>query len=82
MATERVLSAFEGVPPEVLQEHGLQETPHYVGRAVVALAADPHIMQKSGRLWMVGELAKEYGFTDIDGSQPEPFILPDSFLMG
>jgi len=30
-------------------------------------------MEKSGRLLTVGELAREYGFTDIDGTQPEPF---------
>ena len=47
------------------------ETPCYVGRAVAALAADPHVAQKSGRLFSSWALAKEYGFTDIDGRRPD-----------
>lgn len=46
------------------------ETPHYVGQAVVALASDPNIMQKSGKYWATWTLVEEYGFTDADGSQP------------
>lgn len=51
------------------------ETPQYLGRAVAALASDPEVMAKSGQLLTVGELAREYGFTDIDGTQPEPFTI-------
>ncbi|MFI0453390.1 SDR family oxidoreductase [Actinomadura sp. 6N118] len=47
------------------------ETPAYVARAVVALASDPDIMAKTGGSYSSGELAKEYGFTDVDGSQPD-----------
>ena len=47
------------------------ETPCYVGRAVAALAADPHVAQKSGRLFSSWALAKEYGFTDTDGRRPD-----------
>lgn len=46
------------------------ETPAYVGRAVAALAADPQVARKSGRAWSSWQLAREYGFTDLDGSQP------------
>lgn len=46
------------------------ETPSYVGRAVVALASDPQVAQKSGRVFSSWGLAQEYGFTDIDGTQP------------
>ena len=46
------------------------ETPCYVGRAVAALAADPQVKQKAGRLFSSWGLAKEYGFTDLDGRQP------------
>jgi NAD(P)-dependent dehydrogenase (short-subunit alcohol dehydrogenase family) len=46
------------------------ETPFYVGRAVAALAADPDVMKKSGQALLSGKLAREYGFTDVDGSQP------------
>jgi NAD(P)-dependent dehydrogenase (short-subunit alcohol dehydrogenase family) len=46
------------------------ETPFYVGKAVVALACDREVMMKSGRALISGKLAREYGFTDIDGTQP------------
>lgn len=46
------------------------ETPFYVGQAVVALACDPKIMRKSGQALISGKLAREYGFTDMDGTQP------------
>jgi NAD(P)-dependent dehydrogenase (short-subunit alcohol dehydrogenase family) len=49
------------------------ESPRYVGRAVAALAADPAVMQKSGAVHRVGDLAREYGFTDIDGRQVPAF---------
>jgi NAD(P)-dependent dehydrogenase (short-subunit alcohol dehydrogenase family) len=46
------------------------ETPYYVGKAMVALACDKKVMWKSGKVLESGRLAREYGFTDIDGSQP------------
>jgi NAD(P)-dependent dehydrogenase (short-subunit alcohol dehydrogenase family) len=46
------------------------ETPDYVGRAVAALAADPDVARRRGRVWSSWQLASEYGFTDSDGSQP------------
>jgi NAD(P)-dependent dehydrogenase (short-subunit alcohol dehydrogenase family) len=46
------------------------ETPRYIGRAIAALAADPEVSRKSGLSLWVSDLAAEYGFTDIDGSQP------------
>jgi NAD(P)-dependent dehydrogenase (short-subunit alcohol dehydrogenase family) len=46
------------------------ETPYYIGKAVVALASDPSIADKSGKALMSGDLAEEYGFTDADGSRP------------
>jgi hypothetical protein len=45
----------------------LSESPEYIGRAVSALAADTKVMQKTGQLLWAADLAKEYGFTDIDG---------------
>ncbi|XRQ02748.1 SDR family oxidoreductase [Actinomadura welshii] len=47
------------------------ETPAYLGRAVAALAADPDVMAKSGRALATWGLYKEYGFTDVDGTQPD-----------
>ncbi len=55
---------------------GADETPEYLGRAVAALAGDRHVMKRSGQVLTVGELAPEYGFTDLDGTQPRPFGLP------
>ncbi len=49
----------------------ITETPRYVGRAVAALAADPDVARWSGQSLSSGQLAKIYGFTDLDGSQPE-----------
>ena len=45
----------------------LSETPEYIGRAAAALAADPKAFKKTGRLLWACDLAKEYGFTDVDG---------------
>jgi NAD(P)-dependent dehydrogenase (short-subunit alcohol dehydrogenase family) len=46
------------------------ETPLFAGRAVAALAADPKILKKSGKVLSSWNLAREYGFTDADGRQP------------
>ena len=48
------------------------ETPRFVGRAVVALATDRNIMRRSGENVYTNELAEEYGFTDLDGTVPDP----------
>lgn len=47
------------------------ETPAYLGRAVVALAADPDVIARTGRALATWDLHKEYGFTDADGSRPD-----------
>jgi NAD(P)-dependent dehydrogenase (short-subunit alcohol dehydrogenase family) len=47
------------------------ETPAFPGRGVVALAADPKRMERSGRAFWVAQLAREYGFTDVDGTIPD-----------
>jgi NAD(P)-dependent dehydrogenase (short-subunit alcohol dehydrogenase family) len=54
------------------------ESPRYLGRAVAALAADAQVMGKSGAVHRVADLAREYGFTDIDGRQPPAFELDAS----
>src|SRR5580698_1334027 len=48
----------------------VSESPRYIGRAVVALAADPKVKNKTGRVFSSWALAREYGFTDLDGTQP------------
>ena len=49
------------------------ESPRYLGRAVAALAGDAQVLDKTGQVLRVGDLARAYGFTDIDGRQVEPF---------
>jgi NAD(P)-dependent dehydrogenase (short-subunit alcohol dehydrogenase family) len=77
MRTERVVEAFTraGAAAALNGPDGPRETPVYLGRAIAALAADPRAIEKSGQLLEVGTLANEYGFTDVDGTQPPPFRL-------
>jgi NAD(P)-dependent dehydrogenase (short-subunit alcohol dehydrogenase family) len=49
----------------------ISETPAFVGRAVAALAGDPKVSRWNGKSLSSGQLAKIYGFTDLDGSQPD-----------
>ena len=75
MRTEFVL-ASENADESTWRDHpkfARTESPRYVGRAVAALAADPDVRKKSGTVQLVGELAREYGFTDVDGRVIPPF---------
>jgi NAD(P)-dependent dehydrogenase (short-subunit alcohol dehydrogenase family) len=56
---------------ERIPHFAISETPRYVGRAVAALAADPDKRRHSGASLSSGGLAREYGFTDLDGSRPD-----------
>ena len=47
------------------------ETPFFVGRAIAALAADPELLRKTGRVYSSWNLAREYGFSDVDGERPD-----------
>ena len=49
----------------------ISESPRFVGRAVAALAADPDVHRRNCGSFSSGGLAREYGFTDVDGSQPD-----------
>ena len=75
MRTEIILAAFntdeehwQSVPPLARTE-----SPRYLGRAVAALAADGNVRAKTGTVQYVGNLAREYGFTDVDGRVIPPF---------
>jgi NAD(P)-dependent dehydrogenase (short-subunit alcohol dehydrogenase family) len=57
--------------PVAPPDFALSESPRYVGRAVVALASDPYRMRWNQKSVSSGHLAGEYGFTDLDGSQPD-----------
>ncbi|MEV0373757.1 SDR family oxidoreductase [Streptomyces sp. NPDC050636] len=77
MRTEAMLEAF-GVTEENWHEacakdphFAVSETPALIGRAVAALAADPDVSRFTGRSLSSGKLARQYGFTDVDGSTPD-----------
>lgn len=77
--TERVDSEFQGDDVSEKDRSRMRadtHSPRFVGRAVVALAMDTDVERASGSAYRVGDLGKELGFTDVDGSQPEPFELP------
>jgi NAD(P)-dependent dehydrogenase (short-subunit alcohol dehydrogenase family) len=52
-------------------EFALSESPRYIGRAVAALASDPERARWNQQSLTSGQLAQEYEFTDVDGSQPD-----------
>jgi NAD(P)-dependent dehydrogenase (short-subunit alcohol dehydrogenase family) len=53
------------------------ESPEFIGRAVAALAVDPDPLRHTGKVLVAAALAREYGFTDIDGKTPRPLGLSD-----
>ena len=62
-----------------VQPHfAISESPLFVGRAVAALAADPDVARWNGQSLSSGQLARIYGFTDVDGDQPDAWrYLPE-----
>lgn len=74
MRTERVRAVVE-------KHEGFDwtqtESPEYVGRVIAALAGDPLVYSRSGKVFMAGELAAEYHLTDIDGRYVPPFVIPE-----
>ena len=81
MRTERVMShASDGADWKKIPWLKKSESPEYLGRAVAALARDARLMRRSGKAFHVGELASEYGFTDIDSRRVPPFIIHEPFV--
>jgi dehydrogenase/reductase SDR family protein 1 len=74
--TEQLVESAKAGNTWAVEQFGdldLLETPRYVGRGVVALAADPDVRRRSGRRFWSAELAAEYGLTDEFGrSHPIP----------
>jgi NAD(P)-dependent dehydrogenase (short-subunit alcohol dehydrogenase family) len=77
LRSEAMLEAY-GVTEATWQEatriqphFAISETPRFVGRAVAALARDPDVARWNGQTLSSGQLAQEYGFTDVDGSRPD-----------
>jgi NAD(P)-dependent dehydrogenase (short-subunit alcohol dehydrogenase family) len=77
MRTELVLAGHQTDEAHWQERPALArtESPRCLGRAVAALAADENVMEKSGQVLRVADLAREYGFTDVDGRQVEAFEL-------
>jgi NAD(P)-dependent dehydrogenase (short-subunit alcohol dehydrogenase family) len=77
LRSESMLEHF-GVTEETWREGGRKdsnflesESPRYVGRAIVAIAADPNRLARTGELVSSWQCAREYGFTDYDGRRPD-----------
>lgn len=69
--TEKVMEAAQWL------DLSNSESPEFSGRAVVALAADANVTRHTGQVRVVADLAREYGFTDIDGTTPRALTLAD-----
>lgn len=76
LRSEAMLDGF-GVTEDTWRDAAAQdpnflasETPRYIGRAVAALAADPNVADKAGRVLTSWDLAEEYALHDVDGSRP------------
>ena len=73
MRTERVERAMTTDKLKKMMRYDLSESVLYLGRAVAALAGDPKVTGKTGRIHYVADLAEEYGFTDVDGTRHPRF---------
>jgi dehydrogenase/reductase SDR family protein 1 len=69
--TEKVMAAAQWL------DLSNSESPEFTGRAVAALAGDPDALRHTGKVHVVADLAREYGFTDIDGSLPRSLTIAD-----
>lgn len=74
--TERIL-AFDAAEWGVDLEGA--ESPRFAGRAVVALASDPDVVKRAGRVFTTRQIAESYGFRDVDGSLPKGAPDPESY---
>ena len=70
LLTERTQAVFQAEPEIYADLAATAETPEFTGRVIDALASDPHLLEKSGKVWIGAELAEHYGVVDTNGSQP------------
>ena len=77
MRTELVLKEFSTDENHWDEKEALKmtETPHYIGKAIVALSNDTNIFEKTGQTLKVGDLAKEYQFRNINGRYIPSFTI-------
>lgn len=77
-ATREGDEVFIELPGEGRFDLSGAETPRFLGRAVVALADAPDLEARSGRAFASAALARELGFTDLDGTIHEVLLRPDA----
>lgn len=70
LLTERTQQVMAAEPDKYAQLEATAEHPEFTGRVIDALARDPGLMDRSGKVWIGAELGEAYGVTDIDGRQP------------
>ncbi len=70
LLTERTKRVFDAEPEKYAALADTAETPEFTGRVIDALASDPGLMDKSGRVLIGAELGQEYGLTDTNGRVP------------
>merc|ERR1712060_828540 len=70
--TERLLASPRG---DRIARSKAPESPEFVGRSIVALACDPAVLDKSGKVVMSHELGAEFKFTDVDGNIPNDKVM-------
>ena len=70
LLTERTRAVFDADPEMYRDLAATAESPEFTGRVIDALARDPRLMDKSGKVLIGAELGEEYGVVDIDGQLP------------
>jgi NAD(P)-dependent dehydrogenase (short-subunit alcohol dehydrogenase family) len=70
LLTERTLRVFNEAPEKYADIAATAETPEFTGRVIDALARDPALMDKSGKVWIGAELGQAYGVADTNGRTP------------
>jgi NAD(P)-dependent dehydrogenase (short-subunit alcohol dehydrogenase family) len=69
--TEKVMEAAQWL------DLSNSESPEFIGRAVAALAADAGVVRHNGQVLVAAAVARDYGFTDVDGKSPRPLTIAD-----
>lgn len=88
LLTERTQRVFDAEPDKYAELKATAETPEYTGLVIDALARDPELMDKSGKVWIGAELGAHYGIVDLNGRQPpshrmffgEPTVFGDAVV--
>lgn len=70
LLTERTRAVFEAEPELYADLAATAEYPEFTGRVIDALATDPTLMARSGKVWIGAELGEEYGLVDVNGQLP------------